>query len=170
MVSWVNRAELGKVSEPMQSGDNYVVAILTGIKAEGVPQLEDVRDLFTKEVVKEKKAEAWSAQMSGKTDLSALATELKTNVQTATDLGYNSFNLPGGYNESEVVGRIFALENGNTSAPLKGDMGVYVVSMTNEVPAPEAKDLEADEKSMVQRARSRVDGQLFNALKEGANV
>jgi len=170
VVTWVNRAEVGQVSEPMQSGDNYVVAILTGIKAEGVPQLEDVRDAFTKEVVKEKKAEAWMAQMEGKTDLNALATELKTSQQTATDLGYNVFNLPGGYSEYEVVGRIFALENGQTSVPLKGETGVYVASMTNKTAAPEPQDLNVDRKGLLQRAQSRVDGQLYNALKEGANV
>ena len=170
VVTWVNRAEVGQVSEPMQSGDNYVVAILTGIKAEGVPQLEDVRDAFTKEVVKEKKAEAWMAQMEGKTDLNALATELKTSQQTATDLGYNVFNLPGGDSEYEVVGRIFALENGQTSVPLKGETGVYVASMTNKTAAPEPQDLNVDRKGLLQRAQSRVDGQLYNALKEGANV
>ena len=170
VVTWVNRAEVGQVSEPMQSGDNYVVAILTGIKAEGAPQLDDVRDAFTKEVVKEKKAEAWTAQMEGKTDLNALATELKTTQQTATDLGYNVFNLPGGYSEYEVVGRIFALENGQTSVPMKGETGVYVASMTNKTAAPEPQDLNVDKKGLLQRAQSRVDGQLFNALKEGANV
>ncbi|HPF89427.1 MAG: peptidylprolyl isomerase [Flavobacteriales bacterium] len=170
VVTWANRAKVGDVSEPMQSGDNYVVAILTGIKAEGTPQLDDVRDAFTKEVVKEKKAEAWMAQMDGKTDLNALATELKTSQQTATDLGYNVFNLPGGYSEYEVVGRIFALENGQTSVPLKGETGVYVASMTNKTAAPEPGDLNVDKKGLLQRAQSRVDGQLYNALKEGANV
>jgi len=108
--------------------------------------------------------------MEGKTDLNALATELKTSQQTATDLGYNVFNLPGGYSEYEVVGRIFALENGQTSVPLKGETGVYVASMTNKTAAPEPQDLNVDRKGLLQRAQSRVDGQLYNALKEGANV
>ncbi len=170
VVSWVNRAEVGKLSEPLQSGDAYVVAILTGIRQEGVPQLEDVHDVFTKEVVKEKKAEAWMAKMQGKTDLNALATELSVSPQTATDQTYTGFTLPGGYSESEVVGRIFALENGKLSAPLKGETGVYVVSMTNLVPAPEPKDLNVDKVSLVQRAQSRVDGGLYNALKEAVGV
>ncbi|MCB0771162.1 MAG: SurA N-terminal domain-containing protein, partial [Flavobacteriales bacterium] len=75
-ITWANRAEIGAVSEPIQSGDNYVVGILTGIREEGVPALEDVRDVFTIEVVKEKKAEAWTSKMQGKTDLNALASEM----------------------------------------------------------------------------------------------
>ncbi|MBX2971536.1 MAG: peptidylprolyl isomerase [Flavobacteriales bacterium] len=170
VVTWVNRAEVGKPSEPIQSGDNYVVAILTGIRNEGAPQLDDVREIFTKEVVKEKKAEAWTAKMQGKTDLNALATELGTAQQNATDLTYSAFNLPGGFSESEVVGKVFALDNGQTSVPLKGETGVYVVSMTNKTAAPEPQDLNVDRKGLEQRAQSRVDGGLFNSLKEAAGV
>lgn len=170
VVSWVNRAEVGKLSEPIQSGDNYVVAVLTGIREEGVPQLEDVRETFTKEVVKEKKAEAWMAKMEGKTDLSALASELGVTQQTATDHTYNNFNLPGGFSEFEVVGKVFALENGQTSVPMKGETGVFVVSMTTKTAAPEPQDLNVDKASLVQRMQSRVDGGLFNALKEAVGV
>lgn len=170
VVSWVNRAEQGKVSEPIQSGDSYVVAILTGIRAEGVPALEDVRERFTKEVAKEKKAEAWTAKMQGKTDLNGLATELSSSVQTATELSENTFNLPGGFAEYEVIGKIFSLEGGQTSVPMAGDMGVYMVSMTSKTPAPEPQDLNIDKAGMVQRVRSRAEGALFNALKDAVGV
>ncbi len=169
-ITWVNRAEIGKLSEPIQSGDSYVVAILTGIREAGIPKLEDVRDVFTKEVVKEKKAEAWVEKMKGKTDLNALATELSVSQQTATELTYNSFNIPGGFNEFGVVGKVFALDNGQTSVPLTGETGVFVVSMTNKIAAPEPEDLNVDKASLVQRAQSRVDGGLFNAMKEAVGV
>jgi len=169
-ISWANRAEPGKVSEPIQSGDNYVVAILTGIREEGMPQLEDVRDRFTKEVVKEKKAEAWTAKMQGKTDMNALATELSITQQNASDLPLNSFSIPGGFSEFEVVGKIFALENGQTSVPLKGETAVYVVNMTAKTAASEPQDLNIDKASLVQRVQSRVEGGLFNALKESVGV
>lgn len=110
------------------------------------------------------------AKMQGKTDLSALATELGVTQQNASELTYNNFNLPGGFSEYEVVGKVFALENGKLSAPLKGETGVYLVSMTNKSPAPEPKDLNVDKASLVQRAQSRVDGGLFNAMKEVIGV
>jgi peptidyl-prolyl cis-trans isomerase D len=169
-ISWANRATVGKVSEPMQSGDNYVVAILTGIREEGVPQLDDVRELITKEVVKEKKAEAWIAKMQGKTDLNALAGELGVSQQSATDLAYTTFSLPGGYSEYEVLGKVFALESGQTSVPLKGETGVFVVSVSNKTTAPEPQDLASEKTSLAQRAQSRVEGGLFNALKEAVGV
>ena len=169
-ISWVNRAELDQVSEPLEAGDNYVVALLTGIREEGVPALEDVRELFTKEAAKAMKAEAYIAKMQGKTDLNGLATELGGSVQSATDMLYNSFSIPGGYSEFEVVGRLFALENGQTSVPLKGENAVYVVSMTNKTPAGEATDLSTEKSSLLQRTQGRVDNGVFNALREAVGV
>ena len=169
-ISWVNRAEVGNVSEPLEAGDNYVVALLTGIRAEGVPALEDVRELFTKEAAKAMKADAYIAKMQGKTDLNALATELGGSVQSASDMLYNSFSIPGGYSEFDVVGRLFALENGQTSVPLKGENAVYVVSMTNKTPAGEATDLSAEKSSLLQRAQGRVDNGMFNALRDAVGV
>ncbi len=169
-ISWVNRAEPDQVSEPLEAGDNYVVALLTGIREEGVPALEDVRELFTKEAAKAMKAEAYIAKMQGKTDLNGLATELGGSVQSATDMLYNSVSIPGGYSEFEVVGRLVALENGQTSVPLKGENAVYVVSMTNKTPAGEATDLSAEKSSLLQRTQGRVDNGVFNALREAVGV
>jgi len=169
-ISWVNRAKVEAVSEPLEAGDNYVVALLTGIREEGVPALDDMRERFMRDAVKEKKASAFVAQMQGKTDLNALASELKGSVQSATDMLYNTFSIPGGYNEYEVVGTIFSLENGQTSVPLRGENAVYVVSMTNKQPAPEATDLAAEKSSLMSRTQGRVETGVYNALKEAAGV
>jgi parvulin-like peptidyl-prolyl isomerase len=170
VITWANRAKLNDVSEPLDAGANYVVAILMGIREQGVPKLEDVRELFTKEVVKEKKAEAFAKTMEGKTDLAALSAELGVGTQTANDMLYNGFSIPGGFSEFEVIGKIFALENGQTSVPLKGETAVFVVSMTSKTPAPEAGDVSADKTSLTQRTQGRLESGLFNALRDAAGM
>lgn len=171
VVAWVNHAELdGKPSPPVESGEAYVVCLLQSIKQEGVPAMEDVREVFTREVVKEKKGEAFAKMMEGKTDLTVLATETKSSVQTSADLTYGAFNLPGGFSESEVVGRIFALPAGQTSKPMVGETGVYVVNMTAVTPAPAVTDAASEKKQIEDRIRTRSEGQLFNALRTAANV
>ncbi len=171
VVAWANHAELdGKPSAPIESGEAYVVCLLQKIKEDGAPALEDVREPFTREVIKEKKGEAFAKQMEGKTDLNALATETKGTMQTASDLPFNTFSLPGGYSETEVIGRIFAIPAGQTSKPLVGETGVYVVSMTAVNAAPEMTDAAGERKQLVDRLRARADGQLFNALRNAADV
>lgn len=170
VIDWAKQAKVGDVSDPKDAGENYVVAALLAIREEGPPALEDVREVFTREVVKEKKAEAYIAKMQGKTDLNALATELGSTTQAASELPFSSFSLPGGYSEFEVMGRIFAMQNGTTSAPLKGDNGVYVVTMTTNTPAPEPTDVTADKATLLQRVQGRAENGVFNALREAAGV
>lgn len=170
VIGWVNRAKVGEVSDPKDAGENYVVAVLKSIKEEGAPELEHVREAFTKEVVKQKKAEAYAAKLSGKTDLNAAASELGSRMETATDLPFNTFSLPGGYSEFEVVGKVFALKDGQVSVPLTGDNAVYVVSMTSNREAPEGTDVETDRASLRSRLQSRAENGVFNALREAAGV
>lgn len=171
VISYVERAEPGgKPSEPLLSGEQYVVALLTGIREEGDPRFEDVKEAMTGEVRKGKKAEALIAKFSGKSDLNALATEQSLTVQSANDMAMSAFSIPGGYNDPEVVGRIFAVAPGQTSAPLKGDMAVYVANMTTLTPAGEQPADPNAAKPVADRFRNRAEGQAFNALKEAAGV
>ena len=170
LIMWANNAEVSDVSTVMTIGDNHVVAILTGIKKEGTPELEDVREKFTVEALKQKKAEAWMKTMEGKTDLSALGTELGLSASTASDMALNSSNIPGGYSETELIGTIFSLQDGNVSKPLKGDQGVYVVQMTTNTPAPEVTDVSAEKLSLKQKIEGRAESSMFGALKEAAGV
>lgn len=170
LITWANNAEVGDISPVTTVDNNQVVAILTAIKEEGAPSLESVRDRFKAEVVKEKKAAAWMAKMEGKTDLSALGTELGVSVSTATDMLYNAYSIPGGYNEGELIGTIFSLKDGNVSKPLKGDMGVYTVQMTTNTPAPEATELSAERQAIKQRTEGRIETTMYNAMKEAAGV
>ncbi len=170
VIGWVNRAKVGEVSDPKEAGESYVVAVLKSIKEEGPPALDDVREAFTKEVVKQKKAEAYIAKLQGKTDLSAAATEVGGRVETANDMLFNVFSLPGGYTEYEVIGKVFALQNGQSSVPLKGETAVYVVSMGTKSEAPEGADVEADRTSLRNRLQGRAENGVASALREAAGV
>lgn len=170
LLGWVNSNEVGKVSGPIQCGDNYVIALVRAVKEEGPPALEDVREAFTREVVKEKKGEAYKKAMEGKTDLSALAGELGVQVQTASDLAFNSFNIPGGYNEQEVIGRIFALDSMQVGGPYVGESGVFTVRMNVKTPATEPADLATERTALADRRSGSAEFILLNALREAAGV
>ncbi|HRP81867.1 MAG TPA: peptidylprolyl isomerase [Flavobacteriales bacterium] len=171
VVRWVNHAAAdAPSSEPLVSGDSYVVCSLHAIRQPGVPQLADVREQFTKEVRKRKKAEALVAKMTNKADLQALAQEVGSTVQQANALAFSTNSLPGGYSDVKLIGSIFALANGTTSAPFTGDMAVCVAQMGSLVPAGEMPAGAEDLKMLTDRVRNRAAGQVFNALVEGADV
>ncbi len=171
VIRYVNQAELGaKPSAPLMSDESYVVALLTGIREEGDPRFEDVKEAMSVEVRKEQKAEALLGKMAGKTDLNALATELGISVQSANEMAMSSTSIPGGFNDPEVIGRIFSIPAGQMGAPMKGDMAVYVVNMTNLTAAGEMPENPEADKPLVDKVRNRAEYQAFNAMKEAANV
>lgn len=171
VIAWVNHAKPdAKTSEPLTIDDGYVVATLLQIREEGMPKLEDVRERFTAEVRKEKKAEAVMAKMQGKTDLAALATELGVNVQNSGSMPYSTNTIPGGYSDVAVIGSIFAVKEGAFSAPLKGDLAVYMAKMVKLTPAGELPETATDPKPLTDRVRARAETMAFNALKEAADV
>lgn len=170
VVRWVNRAGSdAKASEPLASGDGYVVAILTAVRAEGVPALADVREAFTNEVRKEKKAEAMMAELKGRTDLEAAAKEMGGNVQNAPALSLSANSLPGGLNDITAIGAFFGLDSA-VATPVKGDMAVYLARLNAMNQAPPMTEDPQTLKTLTDRVRNRADGQAFNALKEAAGI
>lgn len=171
VVRWVNHAEAdAKSSEPLTSGDSYVVCSLQGIHKAGVPALNDVRVAFSKEVRNEKKADAIAARMKDKPDIQALANEFKVNVQNSGNMAFAANAIPGGYSDPAVIGGIFALDSNATSGPLKGDVAVFVAHMRKLDAAGQMPQGAEDVKMMTDRVRNRAAGQVFNALKEAADV
>lgn len=171
VVRWVNRAAAdAKSSEPLVSGDSYVVCSLRGIRKEGAPKLADVREKLLAEARKEMKAEALMSKMSANSDLQALAGQMGLSVQQSGDFAFSGSSLPGGYSDVPAIGRIFSLADGASGVPVKGEMAVYVVDMRAVKPAGEMPEGAEDVKSMADRVRNRAAGQVLNALRESAGV
>lgn len=72
--------------------------------------------------------------------------------------------------EPYVVGKLTTLKKGQMSIPIKGDQGVYVVYIENIIEAPEVSDYSGYKTSIKQSWASRVNNEVFEALKENANI
>jgi hypothetical protein len=79
------------------------------------PLCADVREAFTKEVAKEKKAEAMLAELKGQADLAAAAKVHRRRGAPGTRLVpgvANASALPGGYNDPiAAIGAFFGLDS-----------------------------------------------------------
>ena len=72
--------------------------------------------------------------------------------------------------EPEVLGTIAALKAATASKPVKGLSGVYVVYVDNVVEAPEVTDFAPAKKQLAQTLSSRADYEVYEALKDKAEV
>lgn len=135
VVKWAfsEEAKIGSVKR-FDISNGYVVAELVNVTKEGLKTTEEVSAKVTPILKKEKQSKELMAKISG-SDLSAIASEFGVSVQKASAVNMSSPVLPGSGREPKVVGAAFALEANQTSAPIQGEKGVYVVQLTSKEPA-----------------------------------
>lgn len=169
IVKWSFMANEGQVSNVFILEDKFVVAMLKDAREEGMPSVEDVRGELENLVKQEKKTAFVKAKISGKTDLNAIASTLGVEVKSATGVSFNSTSI-GGSNEPRVAGASVALNEGEVSEPIQGNLGVYVVKATSVSKAQEPAGYSMQKQQLSQTNKFRVDNQLYNAIKEASNV
>jgi peptidyl-prolyl cis-trans isomerase D len=154
-------------------GDNFVIAVLVEATEEGIAPFEDVKDRVELAVIKQKKAsllvEKASAALKDNADLTALATALETEVQSASNINFNSFSIPGIGLEPEVIGTVTSLAVDKVSAPIAGNNGVFVVMVTAENEGA-GTDVGAEQKRLAQTANYRIASQAFQAHRNSVEI
>lgn len=149
--------------------NGYAVVQLTGKYAEGLMSPEDASVLVLPKLRKEKKAAQIIAANQGK-DLDTFAKDNNVSPTTATALTMKSPLIPGSGREPLVVGTAFGLDEGEVSGMLEGESGVFIVSVTKKEDAPKLDNYSTYANTVKSTAANRVNGDVYNALKEGAEI
>lgn len=134
-VRWAHseeKAKVGSLSEPFEFNRKIVVLGLAERRAAGLATFEDVKEEIKADVLKEKKAEMFKAEMKGKT-LEELEATGDFTIKTASNVSEKSPSLPGGGNEPYVVGYALSMSSeGDVSEPIEGNKGVYIIELENK--------------------------------------
>lgn len=174
LVRWIYKAKKGDVSEVFEFKDRYIVANLVSVKDKGIAPLEEVREDVTKKAIRDKKAEQFMAEFASKAGASKsiddIASKMNLIVEKADNLTFASYNIPAIGREDAMIGTATAMKNGAISRVIKGDNGVFVVfvNAVNEAALP--KDFKGKQKEMEQAANGRADYEMYDALKEKAEI
>ena len=168
VIRWTYKAEKGEVSQPFELPGQFVIAVLTDIKEKGTAPLEDVKEEIERFVMNTKKFEMLAPKMKG-SSVNEIATAIGQQVKTAGNMNFNAFSIPGAGFEPDVIAVATAMNEGEMSTPIEGRAGAYVFKVTKVV-----KDENADVNKVKSRLESgfknRVTYQVFDALKENANI
>ncbi len=174
LVRWVYAAKKNEVSKVFELSNKYVIAVLTEVKEKGILPLDAVKAQVETEAKKEKKAEQFTASfkaaMAGVTALEQLAPKVKSTADKVENQTFSNATIMGIGREGAVVGNLFALKANKISAPIKGDVGVFVVQVNEIIAAPAAKEYKANQTQVQTALKQRVDYELFEALKDKADV
>lgn len=174
LVRWVYTAKKGDVSKVFELSSKYVIAVLTEIKDKGILPLDAVKAQVETEAKKEKKAEQFAASfkaaMAGVTSLDQLAPKVKATAEKVENQTFANATVMGVGREGTVVGNLFAMKANKISEPIKGEVGVFVVQVNEIIAAAAAKDYKANQTQVQSALKQRVDYELFEALKDKADV
>ncbi|MCU4177568.1 SurA N-terminal domain-containing protein [Carboxylicivirga sp. N1Y90] len=170
LIRWAFKADVNDMSEIYEFGDEYVIAYLTGAKEEGSQSINVVRASIERELRNEKKAEMIIAEIKGKnqSDMTALASSLESEVQSATGIDFGAFQVPGAGVEPALVAAATATAMGEVSAPVAGNNGVYVVKVNN-VEQVETSE-ETEKAQLKQNVTFKIDYQATEAIKKQATI
>ena len=130
---WAFDAKKGKVSDIITVNNSYFfVVALKDIHKEGYATVEEmsssIRNILYREKLGEKKAAEIAAKINGLTDMQAIADTLGTTVSTKENITFASLISQG--LDPKFIGAVSVAETGKISAPLAGNIGVYVYKVT----------------------------------------
>lgn len=172
LVRWVYKADKGDVSEtPFMVGDKYIVPVLTHIYEKGPMAPEKARPLVEYKIRNEKKAEQIIKKIGSANTLEAIAQATGQQVLKADSIAYGAGFIPNVGAEIKVLGAAFNPANqGKVSAPIKGELGVFVIKVDNISAVANASfDAVAQRKAMEQQME-QASFRITEALKKSASI
>lgn len=175
VVRWAFKAEKGDYGDQVYVvGDQYIIPVLTTIKPKGILPLEAVKKQIEPAVRNHVKAKQLTdklqAAANGASTPDQVAQKAGSKVVPVQNIVFANPVIPGLSVEYKVVGAVFGSKPNKLSKPIEGQHGVYVFSVDNFInPAPLANAVR-ERQQIGQTLLQRSESQLFDALKDKANV
>jgi parvulin-like peptidyl-prolyl isomerase len=177
LIRWMynKTTKVGDVSPAFDVDGSFVVALLKDIQNEGTMPFERARGLIEPIVRREKKAEILKQRLADAakqtSDINEIAAKVQATVEPFEGLVFNSVNLPNFGREPQVVGKIFAMEAGQLSEPIAGEMAVYMIRVEEFIPREfTPDDLVSIRRVLTNNFRSRVTRDWLKAIEDNARV
>jgi peptidyl-prolyl cis-trans isomerase D len=143
VVRWALGAKVGEVSQVFTSNNTFIVGFLEQ-KDSFSPEMADVINEVREEVRKEKKAAEMTSKLQdalvkNKNDLNLAATSLGAMYTPLNGISPNG-SIPGLGMEPKFSGVMSGMKAGQISKPIQGSYGVYVIQLSQVVPAAKSSD------------------------------
>ena len=152
--------------------EGFVIAKLVKRNEKGLQSVEQASAAVTPILKKEKQAKNIISKAKANS-LEDFTTQFGLDKKRATAVNLESPMLTGVGQEPAVVGAAFGLEEGATSAPVKGEKGVFVVKLLKRNEAPALPSYTGIAKQETEERLKNIRGQnskLLKALKETREI
>ncbi|MCH8330086.1 MAG: peptidylprolyl isomerase, partial [Bacteroidetes bacterium] len=171
VIQWSFNQEVGDISDVKRVGDNYIVALLSTINEEGIPDLDEIRTEVQVEVMKEKKTELLNKQIqaTNKSDIQALAAQFQKEVKSASDITFINPYITGVGSEPIVAATALGLKEKAISNAIRGETGVYFIMLESLTQPAPINDYSFNQKQLEKVFQGRASN-LFDAVRKTADI
>jgi peptidyl-prolyl cis-trans isomerase D len=167
LIVWAYKAKKGEMSKVYAVGARYIIGHLLDIKDKGFATLDNVRPRIEMMVRRDKKAAMMMDKMKGSAD--EVAAKNNLTADASDKVSFQGGGIPGKGMEPEVIGKIFSMKAGE-SKTIKGNSGVYTVTVIGFSNPAAPTDLNPMKGQMMQSIQQKADNGFYDALKELANI
>ncbi len=174
---WALNGKEKTVSERLFEADNaLVVAMIHQLNEEGYKPLANVKDQIKSKVAEKAKAKLILEKLSkippGDFETMRNAYGQGAFVSKADNISFLSGYVPGVGNDPKLIGAIFKLKKGQTSKPIVGSTGVYIVKVEDVVePQPQDEKMAEEYRLGLQTSkRSQILNKANQGLRDHAQI
>lgn len=157
--------DVGSVSYVFTMDDSYVVAAVEKVHEEGIPPLEDFKDMIEPLVVNELKGdvimERFRAVMEETSDIAQIAEKMESQVDTVYNLNFLTRNLARHGNESKIIAKIFTSEIGQLTGPVKGDNNAMAFIVDDFIYPDPSEDNKIYRRQLEMNFQAKVNNNSF---------
>ncbi len=173
LIKWAYQAEVNDLSPIFDLGNSFLIAVLTNAQEDGYADIEKIRTIITNEVKKQKKADKLTLEIREKIEkvgnLNELANDLKTDVKQANNIRFSNTSIPGAGFEPAVIATAFVLSENEISSPIKGNNGIYVITVSLVEINP-LGDAQIQKQRLMMNYQQRANVEAYNTLENLADV
>jgi len=161
-----------EVSGVYEMGDMFIVAVLTGVHPKGTQSLASVKNEVTRLATNDAKGDAILNKLGSVSSVDEAANKMGKEVKDATSIHLDMNQIPGIGFEPKVIAAAAALQQGQVSAPIKGETGVYVIQNTSFTPAQAIQpiNITTDKRMLENDLKNRASYQVYQSIIEQANI
>jgi len=174
VVKWAFDAKEGDVSEPFSVGEQFVVAVVSKIQPEGLPDAKTIRPNVEFTIRNAKKAEQIKTKLTATPTLESAAAAYNVQVGTAgadSSLTFASGIINGIGQEPKLIGAAFnKAYQTKASEPIAGTNGVYVVKVNSVGTKPTDAAVEKQSSDRARAIAQQMSYGWFDSLKKLASI
>lgn len=170
-LAYQEEAKIGDiVTSPVRDNNRYVLAVLSSIKVKDEVSFESVKKDVEIDFIKAEKAKIIEGELAKSKTLEGLTSGGTATIQNA-EVTFANPQITGAGYEPDVIGALFsALKDGETTAPIIGKQGVYVIRVEKTTPAQTTDTYDTEKAQLLGAAKGKTSGAAGRALVEKADV